>query len=155
MDSPMARMFWPVPIRLIPYLVPTVLRLPVQGMIRTFRQVHPCPLMGVQVLIPMEICSPLTGRRPINHWTVLHCFLIQRSLNLLSWQITASDGADTVHDQVMITAKANVPPTAIAGLDQMVNLGLGVVFDGSGSYDKDGRPQPIIYQVRHPTCMER
>ena len=60
--------------------------------------------------------------------------------------IAVSDGADTTHDQVVINATDNVPPTANAGLDQVILPGQNVTFDGLGSYDPDGRPQPITYQ---------
>lgn len=60
--------------------------------------------------------------------------------------LSVSDGADTAYDQVIITAEVNVPPTANAGLDQVVILGQVVSLDGSGSYDQDGQPQAISYQ---------
>ncbi|MBI5193685.1 MAG: hypothetical protein HZA08_09630 [Nitrospirae bacterium] len=60
--------------------------------------------------------------------------------------LAVSDGTDTTHDQVIITADVSVPPVANAGLDQLIKLGVGVTVDGSGSYDQDGRPQPITYQ---------
>lgn len=60
--------------------------------------------------------------------------------------LSVSDGADTSHAQTVITASVNVPPTANAGLDQIVLLGQKVTLDGLGSYDPDNRPQPITYQ---------
>lgn len=60
--------------------------------------------------------------------------------------LSVSDGADTSHDQTVITATVNVPPTANAGLDQVILLGQNVILDGLGSYDPDERPEPITYQ---------
>jgi hypothetical protein len=60
--------------------------------------------------------------------------------------LAVSDGSDTSRDQVVITAAVNVPPTANAGLDQIVLLGQKVTLDGLGSYDPDNHPQPITYQ---------
>ena len=60
--------------------------------------------------------------------------------------VAVSDGSDTTHDGMVITASAATPPVANAGPDQAVKMGQGFTLDGSGSHDQDGLPQPLIYQ---------
>ena len=56
------------------------------------------------------------------------------------------DGDSASMDAVTIAASpANVPPNADAGDDQMVNVGVLVTFDGSGSNDPDDGPDPLSF----------
>ena len=56
------------------------------------------------------------------------------------------DGDSASMDAVTIAASpANVPPNADAGGDQMVNVGVFVTLDGSGSNDPDDGPDPLSF----------
>lgn len=60
--------------------------------------------------------------------------------------LAVTDSVAVSHDQVIITADATTPPVAIAGIDQLIKLGVNAVLDGSGSHDDDGLPQALTYQ---------
>ena len=56
------------------------------------------------------------------------------------------DGADSDRDEVVVMSEtANIPPTANAGPDLLVDIGAAAVLDGSGSVDPDLMPQPLAF----------
>lgn len=67
-----------------------------------------------------------------------------------TFELTVSDGAATAKDTVSITVRqliANIAPTANAGADQTLLLGVSnkTRLDATGSFDADSNPNPLRY----------
>ena len=105
----------------------------------------PVPLIYLWSFLSVPAGSLLTDASIINKETPLPGFTPDID-GEYRFDLSVSDGTSTSHDQVIITAGTTTPPVANAGLDQIVQLGQGVILDDSGGYDQDGLPQPITYQ---------
>ena len=70
------------------------------------------------------------------------------------FRLVVNDGrADSLPDEVLITIR-NVPPTADAGADQVVDAGTRVVLDGSATSDANGDPFTLSWtQVEGPSVV--
>ncbi len=65
--------------------------------------------------------------------------------------LVVNDGtADSLADQVRVTAAGNRAPNANAGPDQGVGVGVNVLLDGRGSSDPDGDPLTYLWSLNTP-----
>jgi len=105
----------------------------------------PQALRFIWTFISKPISSLLTDNDIVDNTNSVTSFMPDvtggYSLNL-----NVSDGDASDDDEILIEAMiANLPPIAVAGIDQEVNLGNKVILNGSLSEDPDAGPLPMTY----------